>query len=197
MTESEIDLIKSAQANDTDAFCALAECHWRRIYVLAFHYCHNSQDAEDLSQEVWLKAYQALRTYRFDSSFYTWLRRITINTFLNHQRSNLLRRPATQVSQLSQIDEEISNFVSEETIYNRVLFENVVSALTELTPAQRLMFLLRHYEGMSYDEIAAAMNCSSGTAKKAVWRALAKLRVKLEVCDESSDDGIARLAAEC
>jgi RNA polymerase sigma-70 factor, ECF subfamily len=197
VTDSEIDLIKRAQANDTDAFCALAECHLRRIYVLAFHYCHNNPDAEDLSQEVWLKAYQALRTYRFDSSFYTWLRRITINTFLNHQRSSSLRRPATQVTQLSQIDEEISHFTSEETIYNRVLFENVVSALTELTPAQRLMFLLRHYEGMSYDEIATAMNCSSGTAKKAVWRALGKLRAKLEVGDESSDEGIARLAAEC
>src|ERR687894_1236197 len=83
---SDSDLIRRAQAEDLDAFCRLAERYARRIHLLALHYCRNAQDAEDLSQEVWLKAYQALRTFRFDSSFYTWLRRITINAFLNHRR---------------------------------------------------------------------------------------------------------------
>jgi RNA polymerase sigma-70 factor (ECF subfamily) len=68
---------------------------------------------------------------------------------------------------------------SPENIYNKLLFENVVSALGELTPAQRLSFLLRHYEGMSYEEIANAMNCSAGTVKKGVWRAIEKLRARL------------------
>src|SRR6186997_354686 len=87
----DTDLIKRAQAADIDAFCRLAERYARRIYLLASHYCRNAQDAEDLSQEVWLKAYQAVRTFRSDSSFYTWLRRITINTFLNHRRSSFFR----------------------------------------------------------------------------------------------------------
>jgi RNA polymerase sigma-70 factor (ECF subfamily) len=68
---------------------------------------------------------------------------------------------------------------SPENIYNKLLFENVVSALAELTPSQRLSFLLRHYEGMSYDEIANAMNCSTGTVKKGVSRAIGKLRARL------------------
>jgi RNA polymerase sigma factor (sigma-70 family) len=71
-----------------------------------------------------------------------------------------------------------------------------MSALAELTPTQRLMFLLRHYEGMSYDEIAAAMNCSSGTVKKGVSRAISKLRAKL-TSDNDEPESLTRLAAEC
>jgi RNA polymerase sigma-70 factor, ECF subfamily len=186
MDESDADLIKRAQTQDLDAFCALAERYARRIHLLASHYCQNTQDAEDLSQEVWLKAYQALQTFRFDSSFYTWLRRITINTFLNHRRSNFFRRRGqTTVVQILQIDSDDagelvgSSSASPENIFNKLLFENVVDALAELTPSQRLAFLLRHYEGMSYDEIANAMNCSTGTVKKGVWRAIAKLRARL------------------
>ncbi len=186
MDESDADLIKRAQAQDLDAFCALAERYARRIHLLASHYCQNTQDAEDLSQEVWLKAYQAVHTFRFDSSFYTWLRRITINTFLNHRRSNFFRRRGqTTVVQLLEIDSDFSGelvesrSVSPENIYNKLLFKSVVNALAELTPSQRLAFLLRHYEGMTYEEIANAMSCSTGTVKKGVWRAIAKLRARL------------------
>ena len=196
MTDSETDLIRRAQAHDTDAFCLLAQNHLRRIYLLAFHYCHNAQDAEDLSQEVWLKAYQALSTFRFDSSFYTWLRRITINTFLNHQRSNS-SRPGQSITVEPDCAELASALASEQSIYNKVLFGTVLGALAELTPPQRLIFLLRHYEGMSYDEIATAMSCSTGTAKKSVWRALGKLRAKLNVSNaNASDESVVRLAAE-
>lgn len=202
MAESDADLIKRAQAQDLDAFCALAERYARRIHLLASHYCQNTQDAEDLSQEVWLKAYQAVQTFRFDSSFYTWLRRITINTFLNHRRSNFFRwRGQSTVVQLLSIDLDDSgelvgsSSASPENIYNKLLFENVVNALAELTPSQRLAFLLRHYEGMSYDEIANAMNCSTGTAKKGVWRAIAKLRARLSP-DSTEPEPLIDLASE-
>ena len=194
MGESDADLIKRAQLRDLDAFCVLAERYARRIHLLASHYCQNPQDAEDLSQEVWLKAYQGLQTFRFDSSFYTWLRRITINTFLNHRRSNFFRRRGhTTVVQLLQIDSDDSgelvgsSSASPESIYNKLLFENVVNALAELTPSQRLAFLLRHYEGMSYEEIANAMNCSTGTVKEGVWRTVAKLRARLSHAPESPE----------
>jgi RNA polymerase sigma-70 factor, ECF subfamily len=200
--ETDADLIKRAQAQDLDAFCALAERYARRIHLLASRYCENPQDAEDLSQEVWLKAYQALQTFRFDSSFYTWLRRITINTFLNHRRSNFFRRHGqTTVVQLLRIDSDDSGelvestSVSPENIYNKLLFESVVHALAELTPSQRLAFLLRHYEGMSYDEIANAMNCSTGTVKKGVWRAIAKLRARLSR-EPDTPEPLADLASE-
>lgn len=199
MTESDIDLIRRAQAKDLDAFCLLAERYARRIHLLALHYCRNAQDAEDLSQEVWLKAYQALASFRSDSSFYTWLRRITINAFLNHRRSGFFRRRGqTTVVQLLQIDaDEVieSQSASAENIYNKLLLENVGKALAELTPSQRLAFLLRHYEGMSYEEIATAMNCSTGTVKKGVWRAIAKLRAKLSP-DENTAEALTTLANE-
>ena len=190
MTESDTDLIRRAQADDIDAFCLLAQRYARRIHLLAFHYCRNPQDAEDLSQEVWLKAYQALRSFRFGSSFYTWLRRITINAFLNHRRANFFRRRGqTTAVQLVQIDSEPLELrsVSEENIYNKLLFESVVEALAELTPSQRLAFLLRHYEGMSYDEIANAMNCSAGTVKKGVSRAIVKLRARLSSDSDTAE----------
>jgi RNA polymerase sigma-70 factor (ECF subfamily) len=197
VTDSETDLIRRAQEDDANAFCSLAERYARRIYLLAFHFCRNAQDAEDLSQEVWLKAYQALTGFRSDSSFYTWLRRITINTFLNNQR----RPSQTVVVELLDVHVETvfeSRLASPETIYNKVLFESVMSALADLTPTQRLMFLLRHYEGMSYDEIAAAMNCSPGTVKKGVSRAISKLRVKLDTAqDQDEPEQFTRLAAEC
>lgn len=187
----DLDLIKRAQAEDLDAFCMLAERYARRIHLLASHYCRNQHDAEDLSQEVWLKAYQALQSFRCDSSFYTWLRRITINAFLNHRRSSLFRRNGqTTVVQLMPIDSEPlpeSSLASPENIYNKLLFESVVEALGELTPSQRLAFLLRHYEGMSYEEIANAMNCSIGTVKKGVWRAITKLRARLSTEPESQE----------
>ena len=200
VVDNETDLIRRAQADDANAFCSLAERYARRIYLLAFHYCRNAQDAEDLSQEVWLKAFQALAGFRAESSFYTWLRRITINAFLNHQRSSSFRQQG-QTTTVELIDAEsetvfVSRSTSPETIYNKVLFERVMNALAELTPTQRLMFLLRHYEGMSYDEIAVAMNCTSGTVKKGVSRAITKLRAKL-VTDNDEPERLTRLAAEC
>jgi RNA polymerase sigma-70 factor (ECF subfamily) len=200
VTESDTDLIRRAQADDIDAFCLLAQRYARRIHLLAFHYCRNAQDAEDLSQEVWLKAYQALRSFRSDSSFYTWLRRITINAFLNHRRASFFRRRGqTTAVQLVQIDSEPleTRSVSPENIYNKLLFKSVLDALAELTPSQRLAFLLRHYEGMSYDEIASAMNCSSGTVKKGVSRAIVKLRAKLSPApDTTAEETLTNLASE-
>src|SRR6476619_5204154 len=136
VTDSETDLIRRAQSDDSAAFCSLAERYARRLYVLAFHYCRNAQDAEDLSQEVWLKAYQALGGFRHDSSFYTWLRRITTNTFLNHQRSSSSRRQGhTTIAQRLALDsQEVerlsdSQVAAAETIYHQVLFEDVMEAL--------------------------------------------------------------------
>ena len=202
VSESDSDLVRRAQAEDIEAFCLLAERYARRIHLLALHYCRNAQDAEDLSQEVWLKAYQALGSFRSESSFYTWLRRITINSFLNHRRSSFFRRRGQVTTvQLVQIDSETpesffeSRSNSPENIYNKLLFENVVTALAELTPTQRLSFLLRHYEGMSYDEIASALNCSSGTVKKGVSRAIGKLRAKL-LPDAEEPETLTSLANE-
>jgi len=184
----EDDLIRRAQSADTEAFCLLAKGYERRIYLLAFHYCHNPQDAEDLSQEVWLKAYQALGSFRGESTFYTWLRKITINCFLNHQRARHYNwRGQTTGDTLLGVDsiegDERLAFTSnsETAMHNRILAERVMKGLSELTPPQRLIFLLKHHEGMTYEEIARAVGCSTGTAKKSVFRAITKLREHLDI----------------
>jgi RNA polymerase sigma-70 factor (ECF subfamily) len=187
VANNEDELISRAQAADTEAFCLLAKEYERRIYVLAFHYCHNPQDAEDLSQEVWLKAYQALGTFRGEASFYTWLRRIMINCFLNHQRSRRYswRGEETEINSLaldSIADEHPGTAANSETsLHNKIMAARVMRALSELTPPQRLIFLLKHHEGMTYEEIAKAVGCSTGAAKKSVFRAVAKLREHLEI----------------
>ena len=183
MTENEANLIKRAQSADTEAFCELAGRYERRIYSLALHYSHDPQDAEDLSQEVWLKAYQAIGQFRHESTFYTWIRRITINCFLNRQRTTFFRwRGVTgQLNEVHDPQPAILLPNVESTLNNRILFANVMRALAQLTPRQRLIFLLKHHEGMTYEEIAAAVGCSTGTAKKAVARALGKLRKELNV----------------
>jgi len=185
VTENEAELIKRAQARDTDAFCQLAGLYGRRIYSLALHYSHDPQDAEDLSQEVWLKAYQAIGQFRHESTFYTWIRRITINCFLNRQRTSFFRwrtmnGPLTEDDAHNEL-RAIQFPNVESSLNNRILFANVMRALAQLTPRQRLIFLLKHHEGMTYEEIAAAVGCSTGTAKKAVARALGKLREQLNV----------------
>lgn len=191
MTESEANLIKRAQLADTEAFCELASRYERRIYSLALHYSHDPQDAEDLSQEVWLKAYQAIGQFRHESTFYTWIRRITINCFLNRQRTTFFRwRGMTgRLNEVYDHKQQPAILLPnvESTLNNRILFANVMRALAQLTPRQRLIFLLKHHEGMTYEEIAAAVGCSTGTAKKAVARALVKLREELNVDAQASE----------
>src|SRR5262249_28717283 len=97
------------------------------------------------------------------------------------------REAAVQIL-ASDSDPELIAATSEHTIYNKVLFDTVMKALADVTPAQRLIFLLRHYEGMSYNEIASVMGCSTGTAKKAVSRVVAKLRVKLNTAEEEPEE---------
>ena len=185
---SEEQLIKQAQAGETEAFCELARAYERRIYSLALHHCRDRQDAEDLSQEVWLKAYSALSGFRFESSFYTWLRRIMINCFLNHRRSK-----ASKLREQSDGDEYFSNgrdltsSAPETTLQNRLVIERVRQALAEVTPQQRLMFLLKHEEGMTYEEISREFGCSTGAVKKSISRTVAKLRLQLGVNDESEN----------
>ena len=186
---TEEDLIKRAQAGDTDAFCQLAEAHERKVYALALHYCRDHQDAEDLSQEVWLKAYAAISTFRSESTFYTWVRKILINCFLNHRRARSFQRLQQIPDGLNaaSIAEESSGSVSklERNVQNHLVVGRVMQVLSEVTPQQRLIFLLKHREGMTYEEIAKAVGCSAGAVKKSVSRTVSKLRQRLGVNHES------------
>jgi len=187
---SEHELIEQAQRGDVDAFCELARIYQRRIYSLALHYCRDACDAEDLSQEVWLKAFRSIAKFRRESSFYTWLRQITVNTFLNHRRETILtigHAPMKiKMEELDTLDMSIPLHAPrrpdvEDGLHRKMLVERVMEALGELTPQQRVIFLLKHREGMTYEEISQACNCSIGSIKKSLFRAIAKLRQHLGV----------------
>jgi RNA polymerase sigma-70 factor (ECF subfamily) len=185
---TEDQLIESAQAGDHEAFSSLAQRFERRVYALALYYTRERADAEDLAQEVWLKAYKALPSFRGESSFHTWLRQIMANTFLNHRRAGWNRHAAT----LAPVEDETDAVGLDESpgkgahrvedeYDRRILVEKVFEALGDLTPQQRLIFLLKHREGMTYEEIAETFGCSVGTIKKALFRAVTKLRRQLGV----------------
>jgi RNA polymerase sigma-70 factor (ECF subfamily) len=191
---SENELIRRAQGGDLDAFCRLAREYERRVYALALHYCRRPEDAEDLSQEVWLKAFRSLKGFRFESSFHTWLRRIMVNTFLNHRRAETVTRDevktTVKLDSLEELLEEqtlargLSDERAEDGYHNRIMAGRVMRALGELTEQQRLIFLLKHREGMTSQEIADALNCSAGTVKKSLFRSIEKLRASLGVGEE-------------
>lgn len=190
---SEDQLIRQAQAGDTDAFCLLARAYERRIFSLALHYCRDRQDAEDLSQEVWLKAYAALASFRSESSFYTWLRKITINCFLNHRRTRSFGwrgqfSDNQPVEDYSIAHDGMAGAASmESTLQNRLVVEKVMRVLSGVTPQQRLIFLLKHQEGMTYEEISREIGCSTGAVKKSVARTITRLRQQLGVNDEAEN----------
>ena len=188
---SENELIRRAQGGDLDAFCRLAREYERRVYALALHYCRRPEDAEDLSQEVWLKAFRSLKGFRFESSFHTWLRRIMVNAFLNHRRAETVTRDevktTVKLDSLEELLEEqtlargLADERAEDGLHKQLMAGRVMRALGELTEQQRLIFLLKHREGMTSQEIADALGCSAGTVKKSLFRSIEKLRASLGV----------------
>jgi RNA polymerase sigma-70 factor (ECF subfamily) len=179
---SETELIARSRAGDREAFCRLAALHARRVHTLALRFCRDAADAEDLSQEVWLRAFCSLDTFRAESSFYTWLRRIAVNTFLNERRA-ARSRFEDAARRLEDADADAGTNAcapdAESALHERLLAGRVRDALSELSPQQRLVFLLKHEEGMTCEEIALTLSCSAGTVKKSLARSLAKLRARL------------------
>jgi RNA polymerase sigma-70 factor (ECF subfamily) len=188
---SETELIARARAGDRDAFCRLAALHARRVHTLALRFCRDGTDAEDLSQEVWLRAFRSLDTFRAESSFYTWLRRIAVNTFLNERRA-ARSRVEDAARRLEDGAADAGACASapdaESALHERLLAGRVRDALAELSPQQRLVFLLKHDEGMTCEEIARTLSCSTGTVKKSLARSVAKLRARLCAGATATDD---------
>ncbi len=177
---NEDELIQRAQLGDREAFGVLLRSYQRRIYSLALHYTRNPMDAEDLSQEVWMKAYRSLVSFRGEASFYTWLRQITIRTLLNQQRASFWLFGKKSNQRIALEDVELPHY-TESSLHDRLLLEQVRQVLDTLTPRERLIFLLKHQEGMTYEEIADSCGVSVGTIKKALFRTVAKLRDQLGV----------------
>ena len=170
---TETELIARAKQGDVDAFCLLVSGHRRAMHALALRFCNNHHDAEDLAQEVFLNAYKAIDRFRGDSSFHTWLRRITVNSFLNHKRKKELLR-ATDITE----EKGFPIARSDRTAFNNVMVQQVLQYLEEFPARQRLMFVMKHQEGLTYEEVADYCGTSVGTVKQTVFRVVEKLRHK-------------------
>ena len=177
----EPELIALAQNGDTEAFCVLASRHHRSLYVLALKYSGNHHDAEDLMQDVFLNAYRAIRQFKGMSSFRTWLARIMVNSFLNQKRK---ADPLAPSKRQDTGDDDIEPMFSykgplrnsERNLNNGLVMQQILGLLGAVPERQRLMFLMKHQEGMTCEEIAETMGTSVGTVKKTLFRVVDRLR---------------------
>ena len=171
--------LEQAQQGNHDAFRLLMQHHARSVYKIAFRMSGNQHDAEDLTQETFLRAWKYIGRFDGRASFSTWLYRICSNCALDHHRSRR-RRPA------GVDDEEIfTRVASPEPSPERVASSSEVAALLapaleELSAMERVAFVMRHYEGLSIENIAEALSIREGAAKHAIFRAVQKIRRALE-----------------
>jgi RNA polymerase sigma-70 factor (ECF subfamily) len=177
----EPELITRAQGGDAEAFCLLASRHHRSLYVLALKYSGNHHDAEDLMQDVFLNAYRAIRQFRGMSSFRTWLARIMVNSFLNQKRKADPLAPSKRQDTADDDFEPAFSFKgplrnSERNLNNGLVMQQILDLLGSVPERQRVMFLMKHQEGMTCEEIADTMGTSVGTVKKTLFRVVDRLR---------------------
>jgi RNA polymerase sigma-70 factor, ECF subfamily len=182
MTQRDIDaqLVERIKAGDRHAFELLVTKYERRVLRLLSRFIRDQAEMEDVAQETFIKAYRALPQFRGESAFYTWLYRIAVNTAKNYLATQG-RRPVN-MSQLQSADADEGEFfdaddVVEDTntpdavLHSRQVAETVNSAIEALPPDLRTAITLREIEGLSYEEIAEAMNCPIGTVRSRIFRA--------------------------
>jgi RNA polymerase sigma-70 factor, ECF subfamily len=180
----EIDLIARAQNGDLDAFCMLVSGHQRVMYALALRFCSNHHDAEDLVQEVFLSAYRAIRGFRKESTFHTWLRRIMVNSFLSHKRRK-------EIPAVIDVTEGMGfpDAGAERIAFNNVVVQQILKRLDEIPSRQRLMFIMKHQEGLTCEEIAENFGTSVGTVKKTLFRVVDRLRKEFHTPEIGISEG--------
>ncbi len=178
----ELTLVRTAQAGDEAALKSLFDAHHRRIYSLAYRYLRNPADAEDVLQETFIRAYRALSTYdpARGLNFAVWINRIGIHCSINALRRNKRRGGrGLEDEAVSALADRHPDSDPERTARNRQVRERVGEALERLTPKQRMIFTLRHYEGYSTREIAASAEITEGAVKTHLFRAVSSLRKRL------------------
>ncbi len=178
--EQEAAVIRRVLDGDGNAFEALVAAHEKNVYNLALRMTGNAQDAEDMAQEAFVKAYTSLPGFRGDSKFSVWLYRIVSNVCLDFLRRQN-RRPASSLSlededgEESQMDIPDESQSPEQLLERSLTQEAVRRGLQSLSAEQRQILLLREIQGLSYEEIAETLDLEAGTVKSRIFRARKKL----------------------
>jgi RNA polymerase sigma-70 factor (ECF subfamily) len=186
--DDENVLIMQAQKGDVMAFEALVHRYDKQVLSLALNYVHNRDDAKDIYQEVFLRVHRALSGFRFESKFSTWLHRIATNVCLTH-RSKQKRHRIESIDERIEVDNgssySLSDVLRDDTTPDRPALDAEISrqvrnAMESLSPQQKVVFTLRHFQGHKLKEIATMMNCAEGTVKKHLFTANERLRDQLK-----------------
>jgi len=179
MADREVDqqLVERVQRGDKHAFDLLVSKYQRRLGRLISRFVRDPAEAEDVTQDAFLKAYRALPGFRGESAFYTWLYRIGINTAKNHLLANKRRPPTSTPMDSEEMEsfDEASLLHEVSTPENELMSKQVVdvvqASLQQLPEDLRSALTLREIEGLSYEEIASVMNCPIGTVRSRIFRA--------------------------
>lgn len=183
--EEEAAVIKRILEGDINAFELLMTAYEKNVYNLALRMCSNPEDAADMTQEAFIKAYNSLPSFRGDSKFSVWLYRIVSNVCLDFLRKQK-RRPSVSLSLEDESGESVELQIPDESASPHKLLEQKLSreavrrGLNELPPEHRQILILRELQGLSYDEISESLGLESGTVKSRIFRARKKLCAFLE-----------------
>jgi RNA polymerase sigma-70 factor (ECF subfamily) len=178
MEEMDDAAVARARAGDSDGFRQLVEKHSRSVFRLAFRMTGNEQDAEDIVQETFLRAYRQLNRYESRSSFGTWLYRIAANCSLDLIRSRKHNRDRDDAEVLQSVP--ASDPGPDRLALSSEVQERVTAAMAELSQQERTAFVLRHFEGLSIEEISGMLGVGGNAAKHSIFRAVQKLRKALD-----------------
>ena len=191
MPHTDSAAVALAREGNSDAFWGLVERHSRAIYRLAHRMTGNPQDAEDVVQETFLKAYRQLGRFESRANFSTWLHRIAVNCSIDLIRSRKHQETGHDAADLDLLDsaagtdDQRVDPSPERLMLSTEVQERVGRAMEGLTHMERAAFVLRHFEGQSIEEISRALGLKANAAKHSIFRAVRKMRLALEPFVES------------
>ncbi len=185
MTQQETELIIRAQNGNVPAFEELIYNYDKKVLALAMKYVKNEDDAKDIYQDVFIRVFKGLKKFQFNSEFSTWLYRIVVNVCLTHKTRSSRREfisihtEEENENMNSGFEIEDSQPIPERAVTSLEISEHINRALDTLSPRQKMIFILKHYEGYKLKEIAEMLRCGEGTIKKYLFDAVRKMRTQL------------------
>lgn len=181
----ELALVERAQAGDTSAYDDLVRRHQERIYATIYHMTSNHEDANDLAQDSFIKAYQALKSFKGDSSFFTWIYRIAVNRTINFlkQRKHRAAMSLNDIDFNAEHDPDLVSLVSDKTPRREAVIselqEKLNEAMQKLSEPHRLVVTLHDVQGLAHEEIARITDCNVGTVRSRLFYARQQLQAYL------------------
>jgi RNA polymerase sigma factor RpoE len=181
----DLTLVRRAQREDLGAYESLVRRYQERIYATVYHMTSNHEDANDLAQETFIKAFRALKSFKGDSSFYTWIYRIAVNKTINFlkQRKNRMHMSLNDVDFNAENDPDLVALISDRTPRRDLnlseLQEKLNAAMQKLSEHHRMVVTLHDVQGLSHEEIGQIMDCNIGTVRSRLFYARQQLQAHL------------------